>query len=216
MKRMKKVLTQLDATGGKPPEIQEMLKPRVVYEEVIEEVEEEVDIRPKKSDASSSARRASSESRRLSVESEASLASSADPMAGFEHGSIGPDAEQAYDKSHLRCWKFRNHPMVVRALDRWWHVNENSFDDVDGDGVMDLTCNQYLSILRKVAKALIHPSEYDPIEVEDCARDDWATDSHGLKFMEKEYFCDAIFEVRYTRVPRIGCDLVSRALPFLD
>ena len=183
-------MKKLDETGGKPADMKDPFSQQVIREEIVEEV-----LVPIK------------------------RAAPADPAAPSwaAHGPTLPDAEQkdAYDKSHLRCWKFRNHPMVVRALSRWWGVNENSFDDLDGDGVMDLTCDQYLSILRRVAKALIHPSNYDPEEVEDAARDDWAEDSHGLKYMEKEYFMDAIFELVDVWMPD-WCDEPHEMEEFLD
>ena len=128
VKRMKVVMKKLDETGGKPADMKDPFSQQVIREEIVEEV-----LVPIK------------------------RAAPADPAAPSwaAHGPTLPDAEQkdAYDKSHLRCWKFRNHPMVVRALSRWWGVNENSFDDLDGDGVMDLTCDQYLSILH--AKSFI-------------------------------------------------------------
>ena len=82
---------------------------------------------------------------------------------GPEHAPLAMalPAEAEDTKSSLRVWKYRYEETIVAALSRWWVVNENTFDDVDGDGVMDLTKDQYLSVLRKVGKALTPPPDYD-------------------------------------------------------
>ena len=51
--------------------------------------------------------------------------------------------------------------------------------------------------------------------VEDAAREDWAVDSHGLEFMEQEYFCDAIFELVDVWMPA-WCDEPHEMVDFLD
>ena len=136
---------------------------------------------------------------------------------GPEHAPLAMalPAEAEDTKSSLRVWKYRYEETIVAALSRWWVVNENTFDDVDGDGVMDLTKDQYLSVLRKVGKALTPPPDYDPDEIEECAAEDWESDSHGLQFMEKEYFMDAIFELVDVWMPDF-CDECWEMVDFLD
>lgn len=244
--RMKKALKQLEATGGKahirdpfavapPPDT-------VIFEEVTQQVAPQ-------------AKRPETPPQKVKKEKK--------PKPEPEEES---EEEEENGKASLRVWKYRYNPSIVAALNRWWAVNENTFDDVDGDvstacaqalpdrafalqlvpahhararpacaeplsspfsqpqtsalervelsaftrshahvhmihacipacsytftfhsppiaastlrshyhllssrcvrpqGVMDLQCDQYLGILRKVAKAVIKPEDYDPYE----------------------------------------------------
>jgi hypothetical protein len=89
---------------------------------------------------------------------------------------------------HRRC------ESVCESLERWWDVPQNSFIDSEGNRCTSLSCGQYMTVLRKVGRALVTDDEYDPEEVEQAAREDWEKDSHGLEQMSREMFQDAIFE----------------------
>ena len=99
-------------------------------------------------------------------------------------------------KERLRVWKFRHHPLIVEVLELWWQVPCNSFsDDETGGPLRRLSKEQYKTILRKLAKALVVPEDYDPEAVEEQAEEDWLDDNHGSTHLREELFKDAMFEL---------------------
>ena len=88
----------------------------------------------------------------------------------------------------------RRDALVGEALQRWWTVMQNTF------GTPYLEQAHFVTVLRKVAKALLEPDEYDVDDVVAAAHDDWQTDSCGLDQMSREMFMDSLFEL---------CDIVS-------
>ena len=42
--------------------------------------------------------------------------------------------------------------------------------------------------------------DYDPADVEEAAREDWASDSQGRDQMTREMYMDAVFECVFRRV----------------
>lgn len=89
----------------------------------------------------------------------------------------------------------RRDALVSDTLQKWWKVMQNTFAVSEKVPCVCLTEDQFVVVLRKIAKTLLAADEYDKDDVEQAAREDWAVDSCGQEQMTREMFMDALFEL---------------------
>ena len=77
---------------------------------------------------------------------------------------------------------------VRDALGVWWHTCQRSFGN--GDGALDrpLSKEEYVSVSRKIYKAMIE--EYDEEDAVRSALEDWERDARGEATLSRKLFCD--------------------------
>ena len=95
-------------------------------------------------------------------------------------------------------FRHRNHASVTDQLDLWWRQAQVSFiDTCDPTGAVTwaLTEDAFVEIMRKISKELLPPSEWDPLEAETFARQDWEHAANGRCTMERRTFMDAIYQL---------------------
>jgi hypothetical protein len=81
---------------------------------------------------------------------------------------------------------------VLAKLDLWWQCALRSLQSGGGE-VSTLSYDAYKVISRLMHKAMIE--EWDEDDAEQCAAEDWLTDSAGSPVMNEERFKDCMFEL---------------------
>lgn len=89
--------------------------------------------------------------------------------------------------------RLRKVPAIVAELQRWWDTAQRSMQSAGDASRDELTRDEYIRMSRLLSKAISH--DFDPLEAQQAAEEDWEADASADGRMPRARFMDAIFEV---------------------
>ncbi len=88
----------------------------------------------------------------------------------------------------------RNHPLVRNMLTLFWALALSAARHKRPDAV-DLSFDDYLITYRALFRSIVGEEDYDEAEADECALDEFFSDSGAMGFMTQPQFCGGMFEV---------------------
>lgn len=94
-------------------------------------------------------------------------------------------------------------PIVKDALTTWWRAALSTARRTRPDAV-DLTYPDYLVIYRALFREVVGADDYDEVEADECAWEEFECDTHGAETMNEAEFVSGMFELADLHVPSLA------------